>query len=55
VISNYSPGCAGFTHGARNSQDLPLLRAAIYEIANEDHLPFWMPQNTFEFGIFEFD
>ena len=54
VISHYRRCCAGFTHGARNSQDLPLLRATIYEIANEDHLSFWMPENTFDRGVVEF-
>jgi hypothetical protein len=29
------------------------LRAAIYEIANEDHLPFWMLKNTFNYLIFK--
>ena len=53
VISHYRSCCAGFTHRARNSQDLPLLRAAIYKIANEDHLSFWMPENTFDFGVVE--
>jgi DNA invertase Pin-like site-specific DNA recombinase len=34
-------------------KNLPLLRAAIYKISDEDHLPFWMPENTFDLGIFE--
>ena len=33
--------------------DLPLLRAAIYEIADEDHLPFRMPEHTFDFNVIE--
>jgi hypothetical protein len=53
VISHHRSCCAGFTHRARNSQDLPLLRAAIYEVTSEDHLPFGMPQNTFDFGVVE--
>jgi len=53
VISHHRPCCAGFTHRARNSQDLPLLRAAIDKIANEDHLPSRMPENTFDFGVVE--
>jgi hypothetical protein len=30
-----------------------LVRAAIYEIADEDHLPLWMPENAFDFGVVE--
>ena len=51
--SHHGPCCAGFTHGAGNSQNLPLLWTTIYEIANKDHLPFWMPENTFDLGIVE--
>ena len=40
VISHYRACCAGFAHGAGNSQDLPLLGTAIYEITNKDHPPF---------------
>ncbi|CUT09698.1 hypothetical protein BF49_0778 [Bradyrhizobium sp.] len=39
VISHDRHGRPGFTHGARNSQHFQLLRATIYKIANEDHLP----------------
>jgi hypothetical protein len=53
VISHHCFCCAGVTHGARNSQDLPLLRAAIYKIADEDHLPFPMPESTLDFGVVE--
>jgi hypothetical protein len=53
MISRYCPRCASFTHGARNSQYFPLLRATICKIANEDHLPFGMPKNAFNFGISE--
>jgi hypothetical protein len=31
----------------------PAAAAAIYEVINEDHLPFWMPQNTLDFGVVE--
>src|SRR5260221_8540418 len=54
VISHYRSCCARFTHGARNSQNLPLPRSAIYKIANEDHLLFWMLENTFDFGVVAF-
>ena len=53
VISHHRPCCAGFTHGACNSQNLPLLRAAVDEVANKDHLSFWMPENTFDHGVVE--
>ena len=53
VISHHGHRCAGLAHGARNSKNLPLLRAAIYKVTNKDHLPFWMPENTFDLGIFE--
>jgi len=29
------------------------MRATIYKIANEDHLPFGMPKNTFNDTIFK--
>ena len=53
VISYHGHCCAGFAHGAGNSQNFPLLRAAIYKITNKDHLLFWMPENTFDLGIVE--
>jgi hypothetical protein len=40
VIPHHGLCRAGFAHGARNSKNLPLLRAAIDKISNEDHLPF---------------
>ena len=51
--SHHRACCAGFAHRAGNSQDLSLLWAAIYKIANKDHLPFWMPENTIDFGVVE--
>jgi hypothetical protein len=30
-----------------------LLRAAINKIANKDRLPFWMPENLFDFSVVE--
>jgi hypothetical protein len=53
VISHDGPCRASFAHGAGNSKNLPLLRAAIYKITNEDHLPFWMSEGTFDLGIAE--
>ena len=53
VISHHRTSCAGFAHGAGNSQNLPLLRTAIYEITNKDHLPLWMPKDPFDLGVVE--
>ena len=33
--------------------NLPLLRAAIDKIANENHLPVWPPENAFDFDAVE--
>jgi hypothetical protein len=51
VISHHSPASADIGHGAGNSKNLQLLRAAIDKISNEDYLPFWMPEGTFDLGI----
>src|SRR5271156_5474868 len=53
VISHYRACYAGFAHGAGNSQNLPLLRTAIYEITNKDHPPLWMPKDAFDLGVVE--
>jgi len=53
VISHHCTCCAGFAHGAGNSQNLPLPGTAIYEITNKDHFPLWMPENTFDLGVVE--
>ena len=53
VISHHRASCAGFAHGAGNSQNLPLLGTAIYEITNKDHLPLRISKNTFDLGVLE--
>ena len=53
VISHYRACCAGFAHGAGNSQDLPLLRTAIYEITNKDHFSLRISKNTIDLGVLE--
>jgi hypothetical protein len=53
VISHHRFRFAGVTHRASNSQDLSLLWATVYEITNEDHLLFWVLENTLDFDVIE--
>jgi hypothetical protein len=51
VISHCGPCYASLAHSAGNSKNLQLLGAAIYKITDENHLPFWMPEDTGYLGI----
>jgi hypothetical protein len=53
VISHHCTCCAGVAHGAGNSQNLPLVGTAVYEITNKDHLPLWVPKDAFNLGVVE--
>jgi HD domain len=53
VITHHRACYASFAHRAGNSENLPLLWAAIYEITNKDHLPLWVPENSFNLGVVE--
>src|SRR5207248_8303938 len=53
MISHYRAGHTGFAHRAGNSQNLPLVRTAIYEITDEDHFPLRMSVETFDLDVVE--
>src|SRR5437879_6547555 len=42
VISHHRHCFTGFAHRTGDSQNLPLMGTAIYEITNKDHLPLGM-------------